>query len=138
MQTEKMAEPMMNPEEWQIRGQLRHGGVVYGRGEPLPVLTLQEAERYEAQGALARILPDGSLKPAPRRAAGPADAAAYLYAKDEQVLRSILEHRPSKRTLRQVLVLAKSGGRSYSLRFALEAILLYAGVKDPHADVQPE
>jgi len=128
----------INPAEWQVRGQLRHGGIIYGRGEPLPALTIQEAERYEAQGSLARLLPDGTLKPPPRGAAGPADAAAYLYAKDEQVLRSILEHRPSKRTLQQMLALAKSGGRSFNLRFALEAILLYAGVKAPHADTQPE
>lgn len=129
---------MIDPAEWQVRGQLRHGGFVYGRGEPLPALTVAEAQRYEAQGSLVRILPDGTAAPSPRDARVPADARAYLQAADPRVLRSIVENKPSVKTLQEMLALAKSGGRTFLLRDALEAMLHYAGVSHPHADPPSE
>jgi len=129
---------VIDPKEWRVRGSLRHEGLTYGPADPLPPLTLAEAERYESLGNLVRLNPDGSVQTVPRKNAAPPSAAAYLYARDEQVFRSIVEHRPSKRVVQEILSLAKQNGRSYALRFALEAILLYAGVKSPHADLQRE
>lgn len=137
MSTEIQPEELeyINPAEWQVRGQLRHtDGLVYGRGEPLPPITLAEALRYEQVGSLVRLRPDGTTEEPPRRAAAPSTALGYLHNRDEGVLRAIREHRPDLRTIQEILVGAKAGGRSFTLRFALELILLYGGVEHPHAD----
>jgi hypothetical protein len=124
----------IDPNEWQIRVSLRHGGFTYGPAEPLPPLTLDEALRYEAQGSLVRVNLDGSIsEPKPKRAE-PKTAEEFLRGRDEIVLRQILDFRPNKRLIQEMLALAKQTGRTQSLRMMLEAICLYAGIKVPHAD----
>lgn len=126
----------IDPTEWRIRGSLRHGGVVYGVAEPVPTLTLVEALRYEQAGMLARVLPDGSIStPKPTRPE-PKTAEEYLRGRDEIVLRHIIDFRPSKKLLQEMLHLAKTSGRTQYLKMALEVICLYAGVKAPHADAR--
>ena len=121
----------INPADWRIRGSLRHGGLTYGVAERVPELTLAEAERYEAAGQLVRVNPDGSTsEPKPTRQE-PRSAEEFLRGADAIVLRQIIDFRPSKLILRQMLVLAKSSGRTLTLRMMLEAICLYAGVKVP-------
>lgn len=124
-------EQFIDPKEWQIRGSLRHGGLVYGRAEPVPVLTLAEALRYERSGQLARVNPDGSISELKTTRPEPTTAEAYLRGRDEVVLRHILDFHPSKKLLQEILTLAKGTGRTQYLRLALEAICVYAGVKEP-------
>ena len=133
---------IIDPKQWRVRGSLRHGGFVYGPGEPLPELTEEEALHYEKVGSLMRLDENGEVRSildqhpdGSRRIPEPPDALAYLYARDEMVLRTIVQHQPKKRLVQEILALAKKGNRSMVLRFALEAILLYGGVKDPHADL---
>lgn len=126
--TETLDVPMADPSQWRIRGQLRHAGITYGPGEPIPSMTLTDAERYEQLGNLVRLAADGSeiTLGRPTRPTPP-NAAAYLYARDLEVLRSIVEHHPSLKTVKDIYVLAKANGRSQTLLFALEVILAYAG-----------
>ncbi|HSE46340.1 MAG TPA: hypothetical protein VLA89_13525 [Gemmatimonadales bacterium] len=118
----KMAEPSM----WRIRGQLRHEGITYGPGEPIPSMTLSDAERYESLGRLVRLAADGSeiTQGRPQRSAPP-NATAYLYARDLEVMRAIVDHHPSKQTILEIRTLAKVNGRSQTLLFALDAIIAY-------------
>lgn len=124
----------INPSEWRVRGALRHGGIVYGPAEPLPDLTLQEALQYEAQGYLVRVLADGTVMPSTKDKRVPPDARGYFMGRDEIVLKQICEHLPSIETVHEMLLIAKASGRSTLLRFALEAMLRYGGIENPHAD----
>jgi hypothetical protein len=135
MTTEQdQVDQFIEPAEWQIRGSLRHGGITYGRGEPVPSMTLAEALQYERMAQLVRVNADGSVSdPKPTRPA-PRTAEEYLRGRDEIVLRQILDFRPSKKLLQEMLVLSKQTARTQYLRMTLEAVCLYAGVKHPHAD----
>jgi hypothetical protein len=133
--TTEPTEQFIDPTEWKIRGSLRHGGITYGPAEPVPTLSVADALRYERAGSLARINADGSISEPKTTRPEPKSAEEYLRGRDEIVLRHILDFRPGKKLLQEMLLLAKGTGRTQYLRMSLEAICLYAGVKvsqDPH------
>lgn len=132
--TDQEHEKLIDPTEWRIRGRLRHGGFVYGPAEAVPSMPLSDAMRYERAGNLARVNADGSISEPKTTRPEPTSAEAYLRGRDEIVLRQILDFRPSKKVLQEMLHLAKGTGRTQYLKMSLEAICLYAGVKAPHAD----
>jgi hypothetical protein len=130
--TTMTSETIINPADWRVRGSLRHGGLTYGVGEAVPALTLAQAEHYQAIGQLVRLNPDGStVEPKPTNRQEPKTAEQFLRGTDTIVLRQIIDFRPGKTVLRQMLVLSKETGRTHALRMTLEAICLYAGVKVP-------
>lgn len=97
---------VIDPREWRAIGQLRHGGITYGSAEPLPVLTIAEAELYEKQGTLMRISADTT-------------AESYVDGPDEVILQLVLDRKPEVAVLEKMLMLVRRNSRSKVLELAL-------------------
>jgi hypothetical protein len=96
----------INSAEWRVVGHLRHEGVTYGPNEPLPELTLEQAEEYEVAGLLIRV----------GRHAG---AQEFLDAADGVILQRVYDERPSKQFLEEMITIARNNSRSKILELAL-------------------
>lgn len=96
----------IDPREWRVVGQLRHEGVTYGPNEPLPDLTLEQAEEYETAGILIR----------PGRNAG---AREFLDSPDAVILQRVYDEHPSKQLLEEMITIARQNSRSKILELAL-------------------
>lgn len=98
--------PRFKPSEWRVVGQLRHAGITYGTNEPLPNLTLDQAEMYAAQGTLMRI--GINLRP-----------QEFLDATDGMILQRVLDEQPDAEFLDEVTECARQTSRSKVLELAL-------------------
>lgn len=96
----------IKPAEWCVVGQLRHDGITYGMNEPLPEMTLDQAEAYVVQGMLVRR---GDV----------VKAQAFLDVSDGMVLQRVLDDAPSAEFLEELVVMAQRTSRSRVLELAL-------------------
>lgn len=128
-----MVAEKIDPTAWRVRIQLVHEGITYGPADPLPEISVEDALKYEAQGHMVRLSPDGTAEAHQYDRPEPRDAENYLMAKDELVLRSILEHKPDLAVIKEMLKLAKVNARSVGLQCALEAIITYGDRKRPRS-----
>ena len=96
----------IDPTQWRVVGQLRHDGVTYGTNEPMPRLTIEQAEAYVMQGTLVRHDTDTRVQD-------------FLDAADAAILQRILDDRPSATFLSDLLLLAQQHSRSKILELAL-------------------
>lgn len=115
-------EAVASPKDWLIAMQFTHHGVTYGRGEPLPEMTIGEALAFEAQGALVRPGHEPMAQPRPQ----PADIETYFQTNDEMLLSRLVEHRPPLETLLLLQEHAVTTGRSRVLVAAIRAVAAYA------------
>ena len=120
--------------EWAILGQLVHRGVTYGRGEPVPSMTHDEALAYEASGMLVRA---GS-EPVVRSRPEPQDIETYFQANDEMFLLRLIEHRPLLPTLTAMEEYAEKTGRSRVLVAAIRTIAAYVETHNHESQPKPK
>lgn len=108
----------INPKEWRVIGQLRHKGVTYGTDEPLPSMTVEEAEGYVVAGTLLRRGADTR-------------AEEYLDAPDGMILQRILDENPAAKLLENMLELALRHSRSKVLELSLRIAIRGAHAAHP-------
>lgn len=105
------------PSEWTVQKDLVFQGVTYSSGEPVPALSVEEAESLAQRGVIVKI--GGKI---PERV--PETPEDYMQRPDPQVLRMIRVHKPSRAMLKKVLMLAVESGRAANNRTLHEALLL--------------
>jgi hypothetical protein len=129
-------EKKIDPKAWRVLGQLIYKGITYGGNEPLPEMTLAEAEMCERNGSLIRVNADGSVATALRRQL--LSAEDYLNAVDATVLQDVLEQRPSVSMVKEMLGLVRASQRSKVLENALAlAVSLMEAGKEPKRRGRP-
>ena len=113
----KQAVHGFTPSEWMVRKDFIHDGNIVSPGEPVPMLSVDQAESLARRGVITK--PGLKMKEE-----APVTAAEFLRCSDPMVVRRIRQHRPSKKMLREMLKLAEQSGRLKDNRTLHETLLL--------------
>jgi hypothetical protein len=105
------------PSEWVVKKDFVHDGNIVSPGEPVPALSVEAAEGLARRGVITKP----GLRP---KEEAPKTAAEYLRCSDPMVVRRIRQHKPAKKTLREMLKLADQQGRLKDNRTLHETLLL--------------
>lgn len=119
--------PMIDPKQWRIIGPFTHQRISYAQGEPVPKMTLSDAQVLMANGHITPLNEDatGNLEHGFKVVLGrePERGEDYLKGTDFIVFRRIRAFKPDPAMLRSIEQAANRQGRSLMLLEVLRAML---------------